>query len=84
MKLVLDSPVIIGETVVAAVSQNSISKNMSDRHIAVTGAKLPVALLVKTDDLLIAFNPSGASMTLDDVERLCPGVISQFESVADR
>jgi len=84
MKFVLDSPVIVGETVVAAVSRNTISKNMSDRHISVTGAKRPVALLVKTDDLLIAFNPSGASMTLDDVERLCSGVISQFESVADR
>lgn len=84
MKFVLDSPVIVGETVVVAVSRNTISKNMSDRHIAVTGAKHPVALLVKSDDLLIALNPSGASMTLDDVERLCPGMISQFETAAAR
>ena len=84
MKFVLDSPVIVGETVVAAVSRNTISKNISDRHIAVTGAKYLVALLVKTDDLLIAVNPSGASMTLDDVERLYPGMISQFETATAR
>ena len=84
MKFVLDSPVIVGETVVAAVSRNTISKNMSDRHTAVAGTKHPVALLVKSDDLLIALNPSGNSMTLDDVERLFPGVISQFETAAER
>lgn len=84
MKLVLDSPVIVGEIVVAAVSRNTISKNMSDRHIGVAGAKHLVALLVKTDDLLIALNPDGASMTLDDMERLYPGMISQFETAADR
>ena len=84
MKFVLDSPVIVGETVVAAVSRNTVSKNMSDRHIAVTGAKHPVALLVKCDDQLIALNPSGASMTLGDLERLCPGAILQFETVAAR
>ena len=84
MKFFLDSPVIVGEIVVAAVSQNMISKNMSDRHIAVTGAKYLVALLVKTDDLLIALDPSGASMKLDDVERLCPGVIFQFKTAANR
>ena len=80
MKFVLDSPIIVGEILVAAVCRNTIFENVSDRHIAVTGAKRPVALLVKSDDLLIALNPSGASMTLDDVERLCPGMISQFET----
>jgi hypothetical protein len=84
MTFVLDSPVTVGETVVAAVTRNTISKNISDRHIAVTGAKHPVALLVKSDDLLIALNPSGASMTLDDVEKLCPGMVSRFETATER
>ena len=84
MKFVLDNPVIVGETVVAAVSRNTITKNMSDRYIAVTCEKHPVALLVKSDDLLVALNPSGASMSLNDVETLFPGLISQFETAADR
>ena len=84
MKFALDSPVLVGETVVAAVSRNTISKNMSDHHIAVTGAKYPVVLLVKTDDLLIALNPNGASMTLDEVERIYPGMISRFEAATAR
>lgn len=84
MTFVLDSSVIVGETVVAAVCRNTIAENVSDRHIAVTGAKHPVALLVKSDDRLIALNPNGASMSLNDVETLFPGLISQFEAAADR
>ena len=84
MKFVLDSPIIVGKTVVAAVSRNTISKNIPDRHIAVTVAKYPVVLLFKFDDLLIALNPSGASMTLGDVESLCPGMISRFETAIAR
>ncbi len=82
MKFFLDSPVIFGKTVVAAVSRNTISENMSNSHIAVTGAKYPVVLLVKSDDLVIALNPNGTSVTLNDVEILCPGMISQFETAA--
>ena len=82
MTYVLDSPVIVGKTTVAALTRSSISKSWSDGHVSMKVEKLPEILLFKREEQLTAIKPSGEPVTLQEVERLCPGAISRFEAAS--
>ncbi len=44
----------------------------------ILGEKRPLAFLVGGADGISAFRLSGAAMTLDEAERLCPGCVARF------
>ena len=78
MTFAFDKPVIIGKTVLTVLCENRVTGHGSTQRTLITGSKMPVALLLQRDDQLTILNPDGDTMTLDEVETLCPGMMSVY------
>ncbi len=81
MTVTLENPVVMGETVVAALVRTSISQRQSERHVAVTGDRTPIALLVSRGERITALTPQGDPLTRMHIEDLCPGAIAKMSSL---
>ena len=80
MTVSLEIPFALGDRVVAVLVRNTISQSQSSRHIAVTGDRSPVAVLIRQGDQVGAFTPEGDALTPAEVETLCPGALARLAS----
>ncbi len=63
---------------VAAVVQRRTSRRVDRRSASVSVAKLPLAVVVDDHEGLRAFDVSGAPLSLEALERLCPDAVAAF------
>lgn len=80
MTVSLEIPFVLGDRVVAVLVRNTISKSQSARHVAVSGDRSPVAVLIRQGDRVNAYTPEGGALTPAEVETLCPGALAQLAS----
>ena len=80
MNYVLDEPIVSGDVVVAALSKVAISSGHSNRHVSVSGMKYPLAILFQRGAQITAFDPSGISIDIEELEKNCPKAISEFRN----
>ncbi|WP_439154809.1 hypothetical protein [Yoonia sp.] len=73
--------VVSDTTVVAAVVGNAVKTYAIGPVFLITGNRRPFALLVRRGDLIDAFTPAGAPMTMAEVDTFCPGAVAQVLSV---
>lgn len=77
----LEMRVVSDTTVVAALVGNAVKTDAFGPVFLITGNRRPFALLVRRGDLISAFTPAGALMTMAEVDALCPGAVAQVLSV---
>ena len=77
----LDEVIRVGAVTVAALVKRSIHRGIL--HTAsICGAKRPVAVLIRRDDVTLALEIDGPQITLDDLEQRFPGQRAEFERLA--
>lgn len=72
----LDGPIRIGNVTVAAVVRQQVNLRKWGRFGEVNGHKAPVAIVLYDGKALRASRPDGGAMTLEELEKLCPGAAS--------
>ena len=78
MTVSLEIPFVLGDRVVAVLVRNTISQSQSARHVAVSGDRSPLAVLIRQRDQVSAFTPEGDALTAAEVEALCPGALEKL------
>jgi len=73
MTVLPDKVVQLGPCQITALSECTIKITRFRATALVTGQKRPVAILIKQDMELAAFEPDGTPITRGQVEKLCPG-----------
>lgn len=81
MTIVLDEAMRIGETTIAAIVYRSTSCQ-DIGVISCQAAKHPVAILVRQDDMTIAFDLDGSPIAEEDIEKRFPCLLKAFMSLA--
>jgi hypothetical protein len=76
MTLAVEGPVVIGEVRVVALVESSTRGTGAGSLFAVSGARQPVAVLIRHLDRVFAFTRDGKAMTEAEAERLAPGVLA--------
>ena len=80
MIVVLETQLVFGKTIVAALVRNVIDKYHSANHLAVTGDRSPLAVLIRTGDQIDAFTPQGDPLTMSQIHQLCPDAVARLMS----
>ncbi len=79
---VLDAPLKVGGTVLAAVCTRSAHARRISGMTVARGHKTPVAFLFLSRDRLHATTPQGDPISLDQLDRMHPGVVARFRNAA--
>lgn len=71
----------VGAVTVAAVVRRSVRGHVS-HAVSIHGVKVPVAVLIRGDEVTMAFEIDGPQIALNTFERRFPGQRANFERVA--
>lgn len=74
----LDEIIRLGEISVAALVKRSLYCDFSNT-VSIHGAKRPIAVLVRCNDVTMAFEINGSRIAQNDLERRFPGQCAEFE-----
>lgn len=77
----LDEVIRVGAVTVAALAKRSVHGD-SLHAVSIYGAKHPVAVLIRRDDVTLAFEIDGPQIALDIFEQRFPGQRAEFERIA--
>lgn len=80
MMVELDDVICIGTITIAALVRRSVHGQFL-HAVFIHGAKSPVAVLIRCDDVTIAFDIDGPQIALDDFEQRFPGQRAEFERI---
>ncbi len=80
MKIVMENPITVGDTLVAAISLSTSSRHGVLSAFSVTVAKRPVGILLRHNFSVAAFDVTGAKMALSKTEKLCPGAVARLKA----
>ena len=78
----LDAVLRVGAIAAAAVAERSIRVVKIGAARSVFASKRPLALLIRNSGRTQAFEPGGASITLEEFDRRHPGLRAAFEQRA--
>jgi hypothetical protein len=81
VRIAWDEIVRVGGVTAAALAERSVHGQGSN-GVALHGTKRPVVILVRNDDLTMAFEISGRPIALDEFVRRFPGQLAEFERIA--
>lgn len=82
MKVELDGVIHIGEIAIATLALSSVHCSGRPRGLLAHCAKKPVAILIRHNDVTIAFEIDGSPIPMDAFEQRYPGQCSAFERIA--
>lgn len=80
IRIALDEVIRAGGHTVAAVTKSWSQSCESSRAFSVHGAKWPIAILTRRDEVTAAFEMDGHPIEPDDFERRFPGLRAAFEA----
>lgn len=78
MPITLQATMKIGDHTVAALVETSCFVQVESKPRSAWLSKRPVAILLNKEEQVSAFDHHGKAMTLNEVERLCPGALANF------
>lgn len=78
MRIELDDVVRIGTVTIVALAQRSVCSQGS-HGVSFHATKRPVAILIRHDDVTIAFEINGRQIAFDEFEEHFPGQRAEFE-----
>jgi hypothetical protein len=81
MNVELDEVIRAGAVTVAALVNCSVHCGFM-LTVSIHGSKRPIAVLIRRDDVTMAFEIDGPQISLDDLEQRFPGRCSEFERLA--
>ena len=80
MKVVLETQLVLGKTLVAALVRNVVHEHHSAYHVAVVGDRRPIALVIKVGDQIDAFDLHGEPLAISQLKALYPDAIATLMS----
>ncbi len=81
MRVELDDVVRVGAVTIAALAQHMVCGRGS-QSASFHGTKRPVAILIRRDNMTMAFEMNGRQIALDEFEQQFPGRRADFERIA--
>ena len=72
MRYHLDHPLHIGDRQIAVISRIKTGHHHLGRTLVIQGRKMPVYIIVKDKDHMVAFGASGERIAWEEIERACP------------
>lgn len=82
MMVELDEFICIGTVTVAALVKRLVHGDLLHAAVSIHGAKRPIAILIRRDDVTMAFEIDGLQIALDSFEQRFPGQRAKFERIA--
>jgi hypothetical protein len=83
MKIELDGIIHVGETTIAALAKSSVRCFGGANGLSAYGTKQPVAVLIRRDEITVAFEADGTPIPPEEFEQRYPGQRAAFEGLAD-
>lgn len=80
MKVVLETQLVFGKTIVAALVRNVVHEYHSAYHVAVIGDRSPLAVVIKVGDQIDAFTLQGEPLAISQLKALYPEAIEDLMS----
>ena len=80
MKVVLETQLVLGKTIVAALVRNVVHEHHSGNHVAVIGDRSPLAVVIKVGDQIDAFTLQGEPLAISQLKALYPDAIAALMS----
>lgn len=82
MRIEIDDIVRVGAVTIAALAQRSVS-GQGSHGVSFHGTKRPVAILIRHEDMTMAFEDNGRQIALNEFEQRFPGQRAEFERIAN-
>jgi hypothetical protein len=78
MTVCMDDPVLVGSSLVAVISQTKSSTHHALSMLVAHGHKCPLAILIRQDKHVLAFDVLGREVPLSSITALCPKAIDEL------
>ena len=72
MSIQLEPPFRVGKFSVSVVVRQHVQSHEGPFHIAASGSKEPLAILVYDGEALCASHPDGRPIDMEDLNKICP------------
>jgi hypothetical protein len=83
MKIAMETPLRVGDTFVAVLACHEIEATSSFGFLSFSGGKVPLAVILRKADDIIAYHPDGRSMDLTELKLLCQGTQDAMQAISD-
>lgn len=81
--ITVETPLRVGETLVTVLASYEIKATPSFGFVSFSGGKVPLAVILRKVDDVIAYHPDGRSMELTDLKLLCQGTPGAMKAISD-
>lgn len=80
MKVTLETKLVLGKTVVAALVRNVLCQHYSANCAAIIADKVPVVIVIKAGDQCDAFSLQGEPLAISQLKALYPDALAELMS----